>query len=120
MTLRIEKRSSLSVASLARCGEGVRAGMAIAARMPMMVMTTRSSSSVNPRARRFLLGLPITSHHSPIFIERAVDRLQRREAVDVVDVLASPGGGVGLVLKRAQTPLGLLGHRIDRYPSKKL
>jgi len=44
----------LSVASRARYGEFFSAGTAIAARMPMMVMTTNSSSKVNPAERRSL------------------------------------------------------------------
>src|SRR5262249_46295709 len=114
MTLRIAKRSSFRVASRARWGELFNAGTATAARIPMIVMTTRSSKRVNPLWARRRLFI------SPILVIRSVDRPIGGEREDVVDVLASPGDRVGIVLEAPLSPFGLLRHRIDRDSAQEL
>src|SRR4051794_30967901 len=107
----------------------------MAARMPMRATTVMSSMSVNPRSWPFLrmtdlfttfaataIPAPIATRDAtlPVPVLRAVERLAVRLAVDVVDVLAAPGGRVGIVLVAAHAPLVLAGHGIDRDPPQEL
>src|SRR3954454_23706939 len=116
---RIVRRLFFSTDSLAWIGTFLSAGIAIVARMPMMAITMISSSSVNPlcRFRGRFMGRLISS---PFPVRDAVQARALRERVDVVDVLAAPGGGIPRVLIAAEAPLVLAGHRIDRDPAQEL
>src|SRR4029077_8805066 len=80
-------------------------------RIRMMVMTTISSSIVHPRLRLFMF--------LPIGVSRSVERRPGGLAVDVEDVLAAPGGCVGIVLDGAQAPFGIAGHGVQGNAAKK-
>src|SRR5262252_9193941 len=83
----------------------------------MSVITTISSSIVKPRSPRagswdeVFMALPV-----PVL--GAVERGAVEGRVDVEDVLPAPVRRVGPVLIRAQSPLGLVRHRIDGNPAE--
>src|SRR3990170_6038556 len=74
--------------------------MAIATRIPKMVLTMPSSTKVNPR---FL----------PITVIRSVERRLTAGCIDIVDVLTAPAHRVRLVLVRPKPPLHGVRHRIQ-------
>src|SRR5262245_48417513 len=81
----------------------------------MIVRTTISSMSVNPRAvcrQRFMMALPVSEL-------RPVERLAVEGRVDVEDVLPAPTRGVGSVLVRTESPLAASRHGIGRNVAEK-
>src|SRR5882724_10812496 len=128
MTSRIVRRLVFRTASFARRGMSFIAGMAIVARMPMMAMTTMSSSRVKPRSADLgSCSLPFTSSSLgspnaalPLGVGYAVQAHPPRQRMDVVDVLAAPRAGIDGVLIAADRPLVLAGHRIDRQAAQEL
>src|SRR3954453_22067863 len=105
MTSRRVRRLVLRTASWARIGTFLSAGMAMVARMPMIAMTTISSRRVNPCSRARNVGvMSRLLLSSPLAIRHTVETHSHGHGVDVVDVLATPGGGIGLVLIAAHPP----------------
>src|SRR5712671_5651092 len=83
---------------------------AIVDSVTMSDITTISSMIVNPAADR---NLPVT-------IFRPIQRGAGKRGAHVEDVLATPMGGVLIVLVRSQCPLGAFRHRIDWNPAQEL
>src|SRR4051794_31652241 len=114
------RRSVFSTDSLARIGTLRKAGIAIVARMPMIAITMISSSRVKPCWPEWTFGRRRLISFSPLPVGNAVQAHAPRQGVDVVDVLAPPGGRIEGVLVAAQPPFALAGHRIDRNPAQEL
>src|SRR5437667_4634340 len=76
--------------------------MAIDTSIPMIETTMRISISVNPRRRL------------PLRIRCSIAGLIHAVRVDAKYVLPAPGGGLGIVLHAALSPVLAVGHRIDR------
>src|SRR5271167_4015422 len=88
--------------------------MASESRMMMMLITTISSISVNPRWKRLFMTRTL-----PRLILRAVQTCAVRLGVNVEDTLPAPGIRVRIVLHRTQTPFRFAGHRIHRNAPQK-
>src|SRR5580765_5647446 len=99
------KRFVLRTASLARVLPFLYCARPMPARTIRIPATTSSSISVKPRAL-------------PVFVFRSIECRRIRGCVYVEDVLPAPARGVGLVLVRAQAPLGFLRHRISGDAAK--
>src|ERR1700730_3865638 len=81
-------------------------GMAIETSIPMIETTIRISISVNPR--RCL----------PLRIGCTIASLIKGVGIDVKHVLPAPGGGLGIVLHTALSPVPRVSHRIERNPTQ--
>src|SRR5271166_4099950 len=88
--------------------------MASDSRMMMILMTTISSISVNPRWKRLFMARTL-----PRLVLRPVQSGAVRLGVNVEDALSAPGIRVRVVLHGAQAPFRLAGHRIHRNSPQK-
>src|SRR5271157_4647983 len=87
-------------------------GMAMVIRITMMLTTTINSTKVKPRRpRRFTL---------PLRVWCAIGRFLRRFAVHGKDILAAPGGGLGVVGVAAHSPFLGAGEGIAWYAAQEL
>src|SRR5579862_9062918 len=75
---------------------------AIETRIPIIETTIRISISVNPRRA------------SPLRVGRSIGGLIHAGSVDIEHILTAPGGGFGLVLHTAFSPVASVGHRVER------
>src|SRR5215203_1971874 len=106
MASRMRKRSSLSVASRDSVTAFCAPTVASAASTVMIAITMTSSMRVHPPwPRRARL---------PVDILRSVEGDAPALREHIVDVLAAPGRGVGVVLIRPHAPLLRVRHRIHR------
>src|ERR1700733_6867350 len=109
MASRMTCRSSLRTASRAARIDATYAGIAMAARMAMISITTINSTRVNPasrrgRAKRALLvreRKPDMLTSLPIGVLRSIERNTLRLGGDIEDTLPSPGVAIGVVLHGA-------------------
>src|SRR5208337_2489253 len=88
--------------------------MASDSRMMMMLMTTISSISVNPRWKRLFMTRTL-----PRLVLCPVQGGAVRLGVNVEDALPTPGIRVGIVLHGTPAPFRLSGHRIHRNAPQK-
>src|SRR5579864_1748051 len=96
-------------------------GMAIVIRTTMMVMTTISSTKVNPRGTdQRGLRSGCSPAGLPFGIGRAIGCLLVSLAVDVEHVLAAPTGGLGVVLVAAHTPFAVACKGIAGNPPQEM
>src|SRR5205823_1780978 len=86
-------------------------GIAIVIRITMMLITTISSTKVNPRRERESL---------PVCIGPPIRILVHGFGVYIEDVLAAPIVGGRIVLVAADSPLGSMGERIHRDATQEL
>src|ERR1700733_1168972 len=121
MAPRITCRSSFNTASFAALMDARYAGIATAARIAMMSMTIISSSSVNPDSvpfpavvARATFKFNVLPRRLPVGIFGPVQGRTLGFGIHVEDVLSAEGIAVRVILLRSQTPVRLVGHRIDR------
>src|SRR3984885_6100266 len=105
MASRMTCRSSLRTASRAARIDATYAGIAMAARMAMISITTINSTRVKPASCR---GRVEPAHlrerkqdmltSLPIGVLRSIERNALRLGGDVEDTLSSPGVAIGVVL----------------------
>src|ERR1051326_6471291 len=93
-------------------------GIAIEMRITMIVMTTISSTKVNPRRDLPRHGRPKAGAKLPFRIIGSIGRLLRCLAIHIEHALPAPREALRIVLIAAQSPLGLAGERVHRNPSQ--
>src|SRR3990172_11732374 len=84
--------------------------MAMPRRIPIKTITITISMKVKPEEDSTL----------PLTVFRSIESHGTRLGEHIVDVLASPDAGVGLVLIGAHSPFGGIGHRVDGNPAQEL
>src|SRR5207237_2607720 len=101
MIRRISRRLSFNTVSLAFRMTALYMGIAIDARIAMIVMTIINSSSVNP------LIFSVGPTDLPVLVFVAIQRSPLRFRINIEHVLAAPGGRpLGVVLYGAHPPFG--------------
>src|SRR5712691_9355096 len=87
--------------------------------MKMMVMTISISIRVNPAsgprrggAADGECGVGLRMEILPVSIFGTVQRSSVGEGIDVEHVVATPAPGIGVVLHRAEAPVGVSGHGV--------
>src|SRR5258706_11873987 len=113
MRSRRRKRFSCSTASRDWRIAILYCGRAIAARMPIIVITVMSSIRVKPAPRDIDRALPGV-------IGRPVQPRGLALRVDVVNVVSTPRRVVGCVLVASHTPFGAARHGITGDPPQEL
>src|SRR5438067_8901886 len=86
MIRRISRRLSFNTVSLAFRTTALYMGIAIDARIAMIVMTIINSSSVNP------LIFSVGPTDLPVFVFGAIQRSPLRFRINIEHILAAPGG----------------------------
>src|SRR5678816_955047 len=113
----MRNRSSLSTDSFARVMLLVYTARPMLARITMSDITIINSMSVNPgirEPRNLLRG----ANHLPVMVFGPIEPGALALRVHVEHVLAAPTRRIRLVLIGAQTPLVVVGHRVERNAPK--